>query len=179
MRDSSDQQLMTRIGQGDQKAFQEVYRRYSASVYGYGMKLMKERAAAEDIVQEVWIKTVRMAAAYRGDGSLKGWLLKITRNTALNVFRSRRIEIEFEETSAADIAPADFENQVLSAFEIAKLKEHIAALPDAQRVALVLWITEHLDYEKIASEMGTSVAAVKSLIFRARRQLETLMGGAA
>jgi RNA polymerase sigma-70 factor (ECF subfamily) len=175
MRDQSDGELMQLIANGNKGAFQEVYRRYSALVLGYGVRLLKDRATAEDISQDVWLRTVRLAASYRGEGSLQGWLLKITRNTALNHFRSRKAEPTplTPDDAPSDIGrPEECEERLMKSFEIDRLVKLMQRLPDSQRVALVLWLSEKLSYDEIGMEMGLSEAAVKSLIFRARRFLE-------
>ncbi len=173
MRNVSEGELMKLLADGNRSAFQELYARYGKIVFGYSIRILKNRATAEDITQEVWIKTVRLAASFRGEGSVKGWLLKITRNTALNHFRSLKTSVAYEESQIEDNGqPEDSENNLLRILEINELKERIQELPEAQRVALVLWISERLSYEEIATEMGLSEVAVKSLIFRARRSLE-------
>lgn len=173
MRESTDGELMQLIAQGNKKAFHEVYSRYSALVFGYSLRLLKNRAVAEDITQDVWIKTVRLAASYRGEGSLKGWLLKVTRNTALNHFRDNAKDLQSVpmEDAGAEVPVEDFERMIFQKAEVAQLKKALDELPEAQRVALIMWVSEKLSYAEIASEMNLSESAVKSLIFRARRAL--------
>lgn len=172
---------MKLISDGNRQAFQEVYQRYGAIVFGYSIRILKDRSTAEDTAQEVWIKTVRLDSSYRGEGSLKGWLLKITRHTALNFFRSQKnvvLQSGTEMDANQDNGTAqELENNLLKSFEVSRIVGLLQELPDAQRVALLLWISEHLTYEEIASEMGLSESAVKSLIFRARRFLEDKCGG--
>lgn len=181
MRNLSDGELMKLISGGNRQAFQEVYQRYGAIVFGYSARLLKDRSTAEDITQDVWMKAVRLASSYRGEGSLKGWLLKITRHTALNFFRSQKNVVLQSgtdiETNQENGVPEDFEKALLKNFEVNRIIGLIQELPDGQRVALLLWISERLSYDEIASEMGLSESAVKSLIFRARRFLEERSGG--
>ena len=174
MREKADGELMKLIALGNKTAFQEVYHRYSPLVFGYGVRILKDRSAAEDTAQEVWLRVVRLAASYRGESTLKHWLLRVTRNTALTHIRKRGLVAEsMDDSPQGDtFPPEDFEQSMLRSMELSRLSELINELPESQRVALMLWISEKLSYDEIASEMGTSEAAVKSLIFRARRSLE-------
>ena len=171
MRDKSDGELMQMIANGNGSAFQEVYHRYSRLVFGYGVRILKDRALAEDVAQEVWIRVVRLATSYRGDGALKFWLMKVTRNSALTLIRKRGVVAEAVAGEEPSSGATETAEQLTRGIELARLSEHISALPDGQRVALVLWISESLSYDEIASEMNVSVEAVKSLIFRARKTL--------
>jgi len=172
MREQTDGELMKLISLGNKKAFQEVYHRYSRLVFGYGLRILKERSAAEDTAQEVWIRVVRLAGSYRSESPLKHWLMRVTRNTALTQIRKRGVVSEALSGQTIEVSAESFEQSLMQSVEVARLGELIDELPEAQRVALVLWISERLSYEEIAGEMGTTEAAVKSLIFRARRALE-------
>lgn len=174
MENKDDGELMKLVALGNKKAFQEVYHRYSRLVFGYGARILKDKSAAEDTAQEVWVRVVRMASSYRGESSLKNWLMKVTRNTALTQIRKRGLvaEVTEDQQSSDQVSPDIFEQDILRSIELKRLSELINELPDPQRVALMLWISEKLSYDEIASEMGTSESAVKSLIFRARRTLQ-------
>lgn len=79
---------------------------------------------------------------------------------------------------AADTSASEFEAQVLARSEIARVRIALDELPDAQRVVLVLWMTEDLSYDQIAAQMNVSESSVKSLLFRARANLEKKIRGA-
>lgn len=180
MKNASDGELMTWLAQGNQKAFQEIYRRYGANVLGYSRRLLKNQGTSEEVSQEVWIKVVRAASSYRSEGSLKSWLYTVTRRTAFNYLRdhSHSDEIQNEElvANAAESTAIEFENRVLARADVAKVREALDRLPDSQRVALTLWLTEDLPYDQIAAQMGVSEAAVKSLLHRAREALREALG---
>lgn len=171
MRAKSDGELMQLIASGNESAFQEVYHRYHRLVFGYGVRILKERGLAEDVAQEVWIRVVRLSTSYRGEGALKFWLMKVTRNSALTLIRKRGIVAEAVAGEEIATDAAETAQQLTRGIELARLSELMGQLPDGQRVALVLWISESLSYDEIASEMNVSVEAVKSLIFRARKTL--------
>lgn len=179
MQNASDSELMTMIADGQQQAFREIYRRYAPHVLGYSRRLIRDRGVSEEVAQEVWIRVVRAAAAYRGEGSLKAWLYTVVRRTAFNYLRDH-INKEEVATDAPEVALTlvEFEQQVLARAEVDAVKAALNELPDNQRVALTLWLTEDLSYEDIAREMGLSESAVKSLLHRARVTLSERCGGA-
>lgn len=180
MKNATDGELMTWLAEGNQKAFQEIYRRYAAHVLGYSNRLLKNRGTSEEVSQEVWIKVVRAASSYRASGTLKSWLYTVTRRTAFNYLRdfSNVEEVSSNEIidAAAESSVAEFEARVLARAEIAAVRRALDTLPNSQRVALTLWLTEELAYDQIAQQMGISESAVKSLLFRAREALNEALG---
>ena len=171
MKDANDGELMTMIGQGNQKAFQEIYRRYSANVLGYSRRLIRDRGTSEEVSQEVWIKIVRAAASYRGEGTLKAWLYTVVRRTAFNYLRDHLNKEEVLTGEVMESTAVDFEEQVLARAQIEKVREALDQLPVNQRLALTMWMTEDLSYEDIARELNVTEAAVKSLLHRARAEM--------
>jgi len=177
MNDASDSELMRMIANGNQSAFQEVYRRYSPHVLGYSRRLIRDRGVSEEVSQEVWLKIVRAAASYRGEGSLKAWLYTVVRRTAFNYLRDH-INTEEVATAAPETSMTinEFEQQVLARAEVTAVRAALNELPDNQRLALTLWLTEDLSYEDIGRELGVSEGAVKSLLHRARNEMAAKFG---
>ncbi len=176
MRSKTDGELMTLIAQGNGSAFNSLYERYAKIVFGYSLKIVRQRSAAEDISQDVWVKVVKLASAYRGDGSVKGWLLTIVRNNSISHLRSNKRMAtvdaqEFLENEMVDLDVKETENALLRGFELKTLKKSIDELPELQRLALLLWVSENRSYDEIAQELATTESAVKALIFRARKTL--------
>ena len=87
----SDEALLAGLGSGDVAAGRAFLRRYQSQVYGVAIRLLKERSAAEDIAQETFVRAWRHAGAYDARrGSVTAWLLRITRNLAIDALRLRR-----------------------------------------------------------------------------------------
>ena len=163
------------LARGSAPAFDELFRRHGGRVLGYCSRLAGERAAGEDIAQEVWIRVVRTASDWR-PGNLLSWLLTIARNLALNHLRAqRRLDITDQQETFDDLVPQpDSVEKLLLQFENRQLVlKAIDDLSDQKRSALLMWLNEDLSYEQIASELGTSVNNAKSLIFRAKQELES------
>ncbi len=167
---------MILISKGNTSAFQVLYQRHSPIVLGYAFKIVRQRPVAEDISQEVWVKVVRLASAYRGEGSVKGWLLTIVRNQSLTYLRihKKMLAVQTQEALEKESVSLDVketEDTLLRTFDLANLKKAVDELPADQRLALLFWITENMSYEQIATELNTTESAVKSLLFRARKTL--------
>lgn len=168
------------LAKGDQSAFNCLFSHYGDLVFGYCLKLLQNRDRAEDASQEVWVKVLKSAHRYEGRGRLRAWLLQITRNTCFNFFRDQK-KNRAEDLSDVDVDVEDFTqdsvlNTLTEAQNIVQLKQHIQDLPDNQRMALMIWMTEELSYEEIAAQLQLSVSAVKSLLFRARQTLKEKLG---
>jgi len=176
---SVDHALMERIGAGDHQAFRELIERHQDAVIGTVVKMLGNLQDAEDIAQQVFLRIWGNARRYRPDAKFTTYLFTITRNLVFNECRrrGRKKEVsadEREETSHHQIEDrADYrpdhellQNELREAVDAA-----IAALPETQRMAVVLRRYEQLPYEEIATVLKLSIPAVKSLLFRARTTL--------
>lgn len=152
-------------------AFQKLFDRHAGSGLGYARRLVNDTATAEDLLQDTWMKIVRLAPNYTAQGQFKSWFLTLIRNSAFNFLRGQK-RLSFSDSAHETATDHTPEIDVLKSERHRLLSEKIEALPENQRLALLLWAIEDLDYESIARELNTSVSAVKSLIFRARQKLE-------
>ena len=177
--------LMERIGAGDHEAFRELVERHQHAVIGTVAKMLWNASESEDIAQQVFLRIWRNAKRYRPDAKFTTYLFTITRNLVFNESRrkSRKKEVssdEREETSQ-QVTAANPDRQpdaeLLQAELQSAVDAAIAALPEAQRMAVVLRRYEQLSYEEIAKVLGLSVSAVKSLLFRARTALREALSG--
>ena len=177
----TDDELMSRLARGDQRAFAELFERHAGKILGYACRLVGDKAKAEDVSQDVWLKIVKAAPSYSGSGHFIAWAYTLTRNRALNVIRNAKrldeaIAVGGGEEGMDIPDREELEVKVMNLAEVERVKQEIDKLPDAQRVALVTWLTEDMTYDELAAHMDTSVSAVKSLLFRARRSLEEALG---
>lgn len=171
---------MARVATGDSAAFRRLFDRHGSRVLGYCSRFMGGRSKAEDVAQEVWMKVVRAASHYRGEGKFLSWLLTIARTSCLSELRAQGefAKEAFEELADLEGDPSPSADQYMEqAQDIALLKKCIDELPDSQRVVLNLWMNHESSYEEISRETSLSPAAVKSLLFRARQTLERKLKG--
>lgn len=190
-----DDLLMKRLAQGtipgakeeSKAAFAMLFDRHGSLVLGYCSRILADRSLAEDVSQDVWMKVIQSAQKYEARNQLRPWLLTISRNTCINVLRSRRTFIsldteedsEIENESQRQLGSSQDEGSAIQSM-IAKdesklFKKYLDALPATQRTALSLLLIEELSYEEIARAMDLTLPAVKTHIHRGRKQLEQLL----
>jgi len=184
---SEDTALMQKVRHGDMDAFQVLVERHQERVVGTIAKMLGDRFEAEDIAQTVFIRVWKSAARYRPTARFTTWLLTITRNLVFNEMRRRhRHPVDAMETEEMPLGAhgRHADSSVVSPavhLQMMELEDAIetaiALLPEPQRMTLILRRYEELPYEEIAKVMGTSIPAVKSLLFRARKELQKLLAG--
>jgi RNA polymerase sigma-70 factor (ECF subfamily) len=177
--DLDDVELMRLAGQGDERAFGMLVERHQMLVVGTVGRMLGGFEGAEDIAQQVFVRAWRSAARYRPEAKFTTWLLTIARNLVFNEIKRRgRVvwaAMESEEGMMREIADPGTRDGLdsLAEREVGEaISKAIAGLPEMQRMALVLRRYEEMPYEEIAEVLGTSLSAVKSLIFRAREELK-------
>lgn len=184
--DDTDQQLVKRVQQGEQTAFNVLVLRYQHRVLKLVSRFATDSAEAEDIAQEAFIKAYRALPSFRGDSAFYTWLYRIAINTAKNaVVSNRRRPVDFD----LDLQdPEQFERQsrlkevdtpegMLLSEEIrGTVSRAIEELPEDLRTAIVLRELEGLSYEEIAAVMECPVGTVRSRIFRAREAIDRKLG---
>ncbi len=174
-----DVDWMKRIARGDMEAFQALIEAHQARVVGAVAKMLGDDVDSEDIAQQVFIRVWKSAGRYQPRAKFTTWLFKITRNLVFNELRRRKrhpvTPLQMEEDDhffqPADSAgmPPDASLLDLELNDAVQLA--IDALPETQRMAIVLRRYEEMPYEEIGQVLGLSVPAVKSVLFRARAEL--------
>jgi RNA polymerase sigma-70 factor (ECF subfamily) len=175
-----ESEIISEVAKGDLSAFRQIVERYQNLLLNYICRYTGDRAAAEDIAQEVFLRVFKTAKEYRPLSSFKTWLFKIATNLCLNELRDNRIHRNtidvFELNEAGFVALAterpspvkELENSELSS----TLKKALKSLPEKQRAALLLHKYSGFSYLEIGRMMDCSVSAVESLIHRARQSLK-------
>jgi RNA polymerase sigma-70 factor (ECF subfamily) len=176
---SSDETLMERIAQGDQLAMRTLYARYHMPVYRFVLRIVRDQAAAEDILSDVFLDVWRQAAQFEQRASVSTWLLAIARYKSLSALR-RRPEAELDEEMAAAIPdPADNPEIVLQKKDRGELlRRSIAQLPPVQTEVIDLVYYHDKSIAEVAHIVGIPEATVKTRMFYARRKLAELVQAA-
>jgi RNA polymerase sigma-70 factor, ECF subfamily len=178
--------LMRRVRDGDDLAFKELVELHEGAVIGTCARMLGNLNEAEDVAQQVFLRVWKAAPRYEPTARFTTWLYTIVRNLVFNESRRRmrRPTVSLDAPFPGDNAegatrdipdpraqPAD---QAALQAELEDAIDHaLAALPEQQRLAVALRKYQDLPYEEIAEVLGTTVPAVKSLLFRARTQLRT------
>jgi len=180
-----DHALMERIGAGDHEAFQVLVGRHQNVVIGTVAKMLGNSSDAEDVAQQVFLRIWRNAKRYRPDAKFTTYLFTITRNLVFNETRRRgrkkTVSVDEREENSHHLIKDSQDRQPDAELLQTELRnavdDAIAALPEAQRMAVVLRSHDQLPYEEIAVILGLSLPAVKSLLFRARAVLREALSG--
>jgi RNA polymerase sigma-70 factor, ECF subfamily len=181
----ADAALMLRVKQGDTAAFEELVNKYKQPVINLIYRTVRDLTDAEDLAQNVFLQVFKFADRYRVEAKFSTWLFTIARNLSLNEIR-RRSRHPAESLDAVVEAgeeitgPRQFEDKRnVSAPErliqeelVGKVEEALAALPENQRTAILLFKEKEMSYEEISEILGCSLSATKSLIHRGRETLK-------
>ncbi len=165
--DASDGTLVVAVGRFHEDALAEVYRRHAGAVFGLARRVLADPAAAEEIVQEIFLRLWNDPARFDPErGSLRSFLLAQTHGRAVDLLRSdsSRRNREVREARAAATAGYDIEHEVWDLAVADRVKQAIAVLPDDERQAIELAYFGGHTYREVAAVLGTPEGTVKSRI---------------
>jgi RNA polymerase sigma factor (sigma-70 family) len=179
----TDENLMVRFGRGEAAAFDFLYRRHESRVFRFLQRNVRNEAAANDLMQEVWFAVVRGAANYQPTAKFTTWLFTIAHNRTVDMIRANH---RLQSLDAGDDADPEASTplerlaesakleplaQVQAQDEAAALLNAVAQLPAEQRSAFLLQAEGDLSVEEIAHATGSSFETVKSRLRYARAKL--------
>jgi RNA polymerase sigma-70 factor (ECF subfamily) len=167
--------FLDRLRAGDAPAFEELVMAYQHRVFGVALRMLGNRAEAEDVAQEAFVRAHRALGEFRGDAKLSTWLYAITSRLCLNRLASgeRRMARQGEDTllRLSDAGPRP--DAALERLELeTALGRAIAELPEDRRIVVVLRDLEGLPYEEIAHVLELELGTVRSRLHRARAELK-------
>ncbi|HEX2130250.1 MAG TPA: sigma-70 family RNA polymerase sigma factor [Actinophytocola sp.] len=168
--------LVARARDGDVPAYEQLVRRYQGQMFRLAVRMLSSRGDAEDVVQEVFLTAWRRLGQLHADDAFVGWLYRATTNRCLNVLRARRpvTDVEPDETPSTGAAGLPDRAAETSA-QLAALVDALDRLTGEQRACWLLREVHGRSYEEIAETIGTTSAAVRGRIARARAQLAEVM----
>jgi RNA polymerase sigma-70 factor (ECF subfamily) len=177
-----DQELVARVQQGDNKAFDLLVLKYQLRVSKLVSRFLRNPSDVPDVVQDAFIKAYRALPNFRGESAFYTWLYRIAINTAKNhlVAQSRKISANgIDAQEAEDYGASEWlkeyvspEREVLANELNTVIHQAMAELPPDLREAITLREIEGLSYEDIAEVMDCPIGTVRSRIFRAREAID-------
>ena len=189
----SDVEAMLRVKTGDESAFAYLVQKYRRPMVGFMYRLCHNPSTAEELAQEVFLRVYRSRATYEPTAKFTTWLYRIATNLAVNHARDTRHErpentVRLDEPDRETGATPDLaddslsaEEQILKRERLAAIRGKVNALPERQRVAVIMHKYQQMDYREIAGVLKLSESATKSLLFRAyetlREQLKEFVTG--
>ncbi len=189
-----DAQLMLRVRDGDEDSFRVLLEKHRNPVIHFVYRMVQERAVAEELSQEVFLRVYRSRSSYEPTARFTTWLFRIATHLALNWLRDGKHERSHQRLDAArdseqeggmparevsDRKPS-VEQRMVYQTRLQEVRDAIALLPEKQRAAVLMHKYEEMEYSQIANVLECSESAVKSLLFRAYETLRARlahMGG--
>jgi len=183
MNEMSDAEVMLLAGTGDDSAFGYLVEKFRRPIVSFMYRMTHNQAIAEELAQEVFLRVYRSRSSYQAEAKFSTWLYRIATNLAVNHARDTRSErtaptVNLDEPdpetgTTPDVADATptIEADILREERLAAIRKHVMALPERQRVAVLMHKYQGLDYKEIGKVLRLSESATKSLLFRAYETL--------
>ncbi|MAW95553.1 MULTISPECIES: RNA polymerase sigma factor [unclassified Leeuwenhoekiella] len=165
--------LLSLCKDGNQKAQLEVYKRYYKAMYNTALRIVKDTAEAEDVMQESFLSAFTKLDSYSGDATFGSWLKRIVVNNSISSYnkRVRRKEDDLEDT----LYKLEDENGITEcdadSLEIKRVLKTMDELKENYRVALTLNLVEGYDYDEMSEILGISYANCRTTVSRAKESL--------
>ena len=178
-----DDQLITRAVAGDRGAFESLYDRYSAAVFGVALKMLGDREVAEDAVQEIFWRVWRRLASFDRSRAFAPWLFGIAHNYCIDELRRRKVRPQpvYEDDVHPILSDIPDDVDVGEAAALADqrriLREALDQLPEEQRQALLLAYYGGLTQQEIAARLGNPLGTVKTRMRLGLQKLRALLQG--
>jgi RNA polymerase sigma-70 factor (ECF subfamily) len=177
----SDAEVMLRVASGDDTAFDYLVEKFRRPLVHFMYRMAHNQAVAEELAQEVFLRVYRSRQSYSADAKFTTWLYRIATNLAVNHARDTKpekgatsLDEADEETGLtmdlADGSPSA-EQEILRRERLVAIRAQVDALPERQRLAVIMHKYQNMDYRQIAQVLKLSESATKSLLFRAYETL--------
>jgi RNA polymerase sigma-70 factor (ECF subfamily) len=184
-----DAAIMLELKAGNMAGFDFLIQKYRKPIISFMYRMTRNQAVAEELAQEVFLRVYRSRETYRAEARFSTWLYRIATNLGVNQARDTRHEraastIYLDEADSetgttpdvADTTP-DVESKLLRNERMAAIREHVMALPERQKMAVLMHKYEGMDYSQIGDVLKLSESATKSLLFRAYQTLREKLKG--
>lgn len=167
-----DASLLARIAQRDPQALEAFYVRHADKVYGLAHAMLRDPSRAADLTQEVFLLVWRQAGAYQPTGSARAWLLRVTRNRAIDYLRRDRRRLDGNLMLAGEmLTKAPVFAEPTDHIERQTVRRAVDDLPDNQREVLLLAFFYGMSHQEIATHLKVPLGTIKARIRRALQAL--------
>lgn len=169
---ASDNSLMEQVRQGEVSKLGSLFERHHLMLFNFFLRSCGDRAASEDLVQEVFLRILRYRHTFRGDSKFSVWMYSIARNTVADHYRKRQREQPLSEKDDEHEHPDPLASEALAEkHEHALLHKALARLSPEKREVLVLSRFQELKYEEIAEMLDCPVGTIKARVHWALKDL--------
>ncbi|HEX5762803.1 MAG TPA: sigma-70 family RNA polymerase sigma factor [Solirubrobacterales bacterium] len=171
----SDERLARRATSGDERCFEEIFRRYHQDLYRFCLATVSNPHDAQEALQNTMVKVMRALPGEQREIKLKPWLFRIARNEAVETLRRRRDTVELGDDRIA--MPGELTDAADARERLRELFSDLAELPERQRSALVMRELAGLEFTEIGEAFGTSAAVARQTLYEARQSLRQMDEG--
>ncbi|WP_446742714.1 RNA polymerase sigma factor [Silvibacterium acidisoli] len=178
-----DAEIMLRVREGDDSSFDVLIEKYRRPIIHFMFRMVHNQAIAEELAQEVFLRVYRSRHTYRAEAKFSTWLYRIATNLGVNHARDTKYERaaqnvyldqpDPETGTTPDVADmtASIEQEMVKDERMKAIRQHVFALPERQRTAVLMHKYQGMDYKQIGEVLKLSESATKSLLFRAYQSL--------
>jgi RNA polymerase sigma-70 factor, ECF subfamily len=179
----TDAEIMLRVRDGEDTGYDILIEKYRRPIINFMFRMVHNQAVAEELAQEVFLRVYRSRQTYRAEAKFTTWLYRIATNLGVNYARDTKheraaqnvyLDAPDEETGTTpDVADttASVEERLVRDERMRAIRQHVMALPERQRNAVLMHKYQGLDYKQIGEVLKLSESATKSLLFRAYQTL--------
>ncbi len=179
----TDAEIMLAVAAGDEAGYNYLVTKYHRQIIHFLFRMVHNEAVAEELAQEVFLRVYRSRESYRAEAKFSTWLYRIATNLAVNHARDTKNErmaqtLELDAPDAEsgtmpEVADDDpnVEQRLLREERMAAIRAQVKALPERQRMAVLMHKYQEMDYRQIGEVLKLSESATKSLLFRAYQTL--------
>jgi len=179
----SDAEVMLRVAAGDDGAFDYLVAKFRRPMNSFMYRMTRNQAVAEELAQEVFLRVYRSRESYEASAKFTTWLYRIATNLAVNHARDTRherpeVQVSLDEPDEDTGTTLELPDGSLTAEQamvrrerMMAIRSKVEALPEQQRLAVIMHKYQQMDYKQIADVLKKSESATKSLLFRAYETL--------
>ncbi|AIG28073.1 RNA polymerase sigma factor [Brevibacillus sp. 7WMA2] len=173
----ADSEIVQQVLQGDVEAFRDIIQKYQHMIYIFIYKMVNNKADAEDLTQEVFIKAYEKLNTYRGESQLSTWLHTLARNRTIDFLRRRKFHDTDEQLA---FVPSGVQNELPQESLLRKeqqktIAEAFEQLSDSYKEVIVLRCTHEYPFDKIASLLGVAESTARVRYLRARQEFAKVL----
>lgn len=167
--------LIERCIAGNRIAQYELYKQYSKAMFNICCRMLNNRHEAEDLLQEAFAEAFNKLNTFRFESSFGAWLKRIVINKCINSLKKRRAELVLKEDIVKYDSADETDDVEEMEYEIKRIHEAIAMLPEGYRVVFTLYLFEDYDHAQIAEMLGVSESTSKTQYMRAKAKIKELL----
>ncbi|HEX4320278.1 MAG TPA: sigma-70 family RNA polymerase sigma factor [Acidobacteriaceae bacterium] len=179
----TDAEIMLAVAAGDEAGYNYLVGKYHRQIIHFLFRMVHNEAVAEELAQEVFLRVYRSRESYRAEAKFSTWLYRIATNLAVNHARDTKYERtaqtleldapDAESGATPEVADSELniEQRMMREERMAAIKAQVSALPERQRMAVLMHKYQEMDYRQIGEVLKLSESATKSLLFRAYQTL--------